>query len=105
MVVLLLNDTQYARSKYGGTQYTGRNRAARSAQEGVTLMEVDCGTCIIFFRFWIPDQIYCNKRQKTTTFCLKHSFCKTIPPSLFTQTWVCLAISFHVHASVYVKRG
>ena len=78
MVVLMLNDTQYARPKHGGTQYTlaGKNRAARGTQGGVTLMEMDCGTCIIFIRFRIPDQVYCNKSQKTTTFCLKHSFCK-----------------------------
>jgi len=41
----------------------GRNRAARSTQGGVTLMEMDCGTCIIFIRFKILDQVYCNKSQ------------------------------------------
>jgi len=53
----------------------GRNRAARSTQGGVAVMEMDCGTCIIFIRFKIPDQVYCNKSQKNNNFCLKHSFC------------------------------
>jgi len=47
-----------------------------------------------------------TKVRKTTTFCLKHSFCKKkMPPSPFTLTWVYLALSFHVNVSVYVKRG
>ena len=46
-----------------------------------------------------------TKVRKTTTFCLKHSFRKTMPPSPFTQTLVCLALSFHVNDSIYVKRG
>ena len=55
----------------------GRYRATRSAQGGVTFMEMDCGTCIILIRFRIPDQVYCNKSKKHTTFLLKHVFCKT----------------------------
>jgi len=80
----------------------GRNRAAHITQWGVTLMVMDCRTCIIFIR--IPDQVYCNKSQKTT-FCLKHFFAKINAPSPFTQTWNCLALSYHVNVSVYVKRG
>jgi len=49
----------------------GRNRAARSTQGGVTLMEMDCGTCIIFIRFIIPDQVYCNHSQKNNNFLFK----------------------------------
>ena len=44
-----------------------------------------------------------TKVRKTTTFCLKHSFCKQMPPSLYTQTWDCLALSLHVNVSVYVE--
>jgi len=83
----------------------GRNRAAHITQVGVTLMVMDCGICIIFMRLRIPDQVYCNKSQKTTTFCLKHLCCKNKCPFPFTQTWDCLALSFHVNVSVYVKRG
>jgi len=78
----------------------GRNRAARSTQWGVTRMVMDCGTCIIFIRFRIPDQVYCNESQNNN-FLLK----KINAPSPFTQTWDCLAFSFHVNVSVYVKRG
>jgi len=42
----------------------GRNRAARSTQGGVTLMVMDCGTCIIFIMFRIPDQVYCKKKSE-----------------------------------------
>jgi len=45
-----------------------RNRAARSTQEGVTRMVMDCGTCIIFIWFRIPDQVYCNKTQNNNIF-------------------------------------
>ena len=84
----------------------GRKRAVRSTQEGVTLMVMDCGACIIFIGFRIPDQVYCNKSQKkTTTFCLKHFLQKQIYAPSFTQTWDCLALSFHVNDSVFVKRG
>ena len=69
----------------------GRNKAALITQRGVTLMVMDCGTCIIFIRFRIPDQVYCNN------FLFKTFFAK--------QTWDCLALSFHVNVSVYVKRG
>jgi len=31
---------------------------------GVTLMEMDCGTCIIFIRFRIQDQVYLKKSEK-----------------------------------------
>jgi len=62
MVVLLLNGTRGQNIAVRSTQ--GRNRAARSMQRGVTLMVMDCGTCIIFIRFRIPDQVYCNKSQK-----------------------------------------
>ena len=48
-----------------------RNRAARSTQGGVTLMEMDCVTCIIFIRFRIPDQVYCNKSQQNNNFLFK----------------------------------
>jgi len=41
--------------------------------------------------------------RKTTTFCLKHSFCKNKTPSPFTQTWVWLALSFHVNVSFMLK--
>jgi len=41
----------------------GRNRAARSTQGGVTRMVMDCGTCIIFIMFRIPDQVYYNKSE------------------------------------------
>jgi len=49
----------------------GRNRAARSAQGRVTHMVMDCGTCIIFIRFRILDQVYCNKSQNNNNFLLK----------------------------------
>jgi len=42
-----------------------RNRAARSTQRGVTLMEMDCGALSdVLSLFKIPDQVYCNKSQK-----------------------------------------
>ena len=41
---------------------------------GVNLMVMDCG--INLMRFKVPDQVYCNKSQKATTFCLKQLFCK-----------------------------
>ena len=53
----------------------GRNRASQITQGGVTLMVMDCGTCIIFIRFRIPDPVYVTKVRKKT-FCLKHFFCK-----------------------------
>ena len=58
--------------------------AVRSTQGGVTLMEMDCGTCITFIRFRIPDQVYCNKSQKNNnlfvkTFILQN---KCLPPLL-----------------------
>ena len=37
---------------------------------GVTRMVMGCGTCIIFIRFRIPDQVYCNKSQNNN-FLLK----------------------------------
>ena len=51
----------------------GRNRAARSTQGGVTLMKMDCGTCIFFIRFRIPDQVhvYCNNSQKNNNSLFK----------------------------------
>jgi len=49
----------------------GRNRAVRSTQGGVTLMKMDCGTCIIFIRFRIPNQVYCNISQKNNNFLFK----------------------------------
>ena len=42
----------------------GRHMVARSTQGGDTLMVMDCGTCFVFIRFRIPDQLYCNKSQK-----------------------------------------
>jgi len=48
-----------------------RNKAARSTQGGVTRMVMDCGTCIIFIRFRITDQVYCNKSQNNNNFLLK----------------------------------
>jgi len=78
----------------------GRNRAARSTQCGVIRMVMDCGACIIFIRFRIPDQVYCNKSQNNNTFIFKKN---ALSP--FTQTWDCLALSFHVNVSVYIKRG
>jgi len=74
----------------------GRNRAARITQGGVTRMLMDCGTCIIFRRFRIPHQVYCNKSQNNNNLLLK----KEMTPSPFTQTWDCLALSFHVNVSV-----
>ena len=62
--VFLFNGTQYARPKHGGTQY------ARPKQ-GVTRIIMDCGTCIIFIRFRIPDQVYCSKCQNNNNFLLK----------------------------------
>jgi len=49
----------------------GQNRAAHITQGGVALMVMDCGTCIIFIRFRIPDQVYCNKSQKNNNFLFK----------------------------------
>jgi len=49
----------------------GRNRAAHITQGDVTLMVMDCGTRIIFFRFRIPDQVYCNKGQKNNKLLFK----------------------------------
>jgi len=84
----------------------GRNRTPHITQGGVTLMVMDCGTCIIFIRFRIPDQVYCNKSQKSNYILFKTFILQTLmPPSPFTQTWDCLALSFQVNVSVYVKRG
>jgi len=58
----------------------GRNRAARSTQGGVALMEMDCGTCIIFIRFRIPDQVYCNKSHKNNVFLFKTFILQKINP-------------------------
>jgi len=49
----------------------GQNRAARSTHGGVTRMVMDCGTCIIFIMFRIPDQVYYNKSQNNNNFLLK----------------------------------
>ena len=57
MVVLLLNGTQYERPKYGDKQYARPKWAPRSMQGGVTLVVMDCGTCIIFIKFSISDQV------------------------------------------------
>jgi len=46
----------------------GRSIATRSKQGGVTLVKMDCCTCIIFIRCRIPDQVYCNKSQKNNNF-------------------------------------
>jgi len=72
----------------------GRNRAARITQGGVTLMVMDCGTCFIFIRFRIPDQVYCNKSPKNNNFLFKTFILQTNALSPFTQTWDCLALSF-----------
>jgi len=66
MDVLLLNSTHGQNMAVRSTQ--GINRATRSTQGDVTLMEMDCGACIIFIRFRIPDQFYCNKSQKNDNF-------------------------------------
>jgi len=65
----------------------GRNRAERSTQGGVIIMVMDCGACIIFIRFRIPDQVYCNKNQKNNNFLFKIFFCKNkyMPPPLYTD--------------------
>ena len=65
----------------------GRNRASRSTQGGVTLMVMDCGTCIIFIRFSIPDQVYCNKSQKNNNFLFKTFFLQKqiYAPPLYTD--------------------
>jgi len=43
-----------------------------AVRKGVsTLMVMDCGTCIIFIRFRIPDQVYCKKSQKNNNFLFK----------------------------------
>jgi len=57
--------------------------AVCSLQGGVTLMERDCGTCIIFIRFRIPDQVYCNKSQKNNNFLFKTFILQNIAPLLF----------------------
>jgi len=49
----------------------GQTRAAHITQGDVTLMVMDCGTCIIFIRFRIPDQVYCNKKLKNNNFLFK----------------------------------
>jgi len=79
----------------------GRNAVRKG---GVTLMVMDC--VINFIRFMIPDQVYCNRSQKSTTICLKQLFYKTSkwPLPHFTQTLDCLALSLLVNVSVYVKR-
>ena len=83
MVVLLLNGKQYARPQNIAVRSTqGRNRAARSTQRGVTLMVMDCGTCITFIRFRIPDQVYCNKSQKNNDFLYKTLILQKINASL-----------------------
>ena len=56
----------------------GRNKAARGTQVGATLMVMDCGTCIIFIRFRIPDHVYFNKSQENNNFLLKKT---NAPPS------------------------
>jgi len=47
----------------------GQNKAARITQGGVNLMVMDCG--INFIRFRIPDQVYCNKSQKSINILFK----------------------------------
>jgi len=47
----------------------------------VTLMVMDCGTCIIFIRFRIPDQVYCNKSQKNNNFLFKTFILQILKPS------------------------
>ena len=103
MFVLLLT-LRSSHDQYMAVRSTqGRNRVAHSTQGDVTIMEMDCGACIICIRFRIPDQYIVTQGRKTTTFCLKHSFYKKKPSSPFTQTWVCLALSFYVNVSVYVN--
>jgi len=59
-----------------------KNRATRSTQGGVTLMEMDCGICIIFISFRIPDQVYSNKSQKHNNLLLKTFILQKINASL-----------------------
>jgi len=84
----------------------GRKRAARSTQGGVTLMVMDCGACIIFIRFRIPDQVYCNKSQKNNFLFKTFFFQKQIyAPSPLHRLGTVLHSLFHVNVSVFVKRG
>jgi len=73
-----------------------RNRAARSTQEGVTRMVMDCGTCIIFIRFRIPDQVYCNKTQNNNIFFFKY------PPPFYTDLGLsCTLLSCECKSSFF----
>jgi len=47
----------------------GQNNAAPSTQGGVILMVMDCG--INFIRLRIPEQVYCNKCQKSNNILFK----------------------------------
>jgi len=69
MVVLLLNDTQYARPKIAVRSTQSQNSVARSTQWDVTLMVMDCG--INFIRFRIPNQVSYNKSQKSDNILFK----------------------------------
>jgi len=75
----------------------GRNRAARSTQGGVTRIVTDCGTCIIFIMFRIPDQVYCNT-SKNNNFLLK------MPPSLLHRLGTVLHFPF-MWMLVFVLKG
>ena len=80
----------------------GRNRAARITQGGVTLMVMVHALSLSGLEFQIK---YIVTKVKKNFFVENIYFAKINAPSPFTQTWDCLALSFHVNVSVYVKRG
>jgi len=89
-------------------------------------MEMDCGTCIIFIRFRIPDQVYCNKSQKNNNFLFKTFYilhrpgsalhfpfmwmilfmlkeerckCEWKPTTKYTTKYICLVSFLHIHTN------
>jgi len=73
----------------------GRNRAAHITQGGVTLMVMDCGTCLYLSGWRFQIKYIVTKVRKTTTFCLKHLFCKKqIPLPLLHRFGTVLHSSF-----------
>jgi len=83
----------------------GRNRAARSTQGVSPSWKWIVVHALSLSGLGFQIKYIVTKVRKTTTYRLKHFIAKQMPPSPFTQIWVCLALSFHVNDSVYVKRG
>jgi len=77
MVVFVIIIKRYAVREAKTWWYAVRNAeiGRHAVRKGVS-PSMDCGTCIIFIRFRIPDQVYCNKSQKNNNFLFKTFFAK-----------------------------